>query len=287
MLTLFAFFAITSQVMIVDADGANPRTVVSLEGRWEAPNWSPDGSYLLLNSGGSLYRLPLADPKPVRVDTGEVNRINNDHGITPDGRTYIISAGPIYTVPAGGGAPRRVTEKTPSYWHGVSPDGRTLVYCAPRGEGSARNFDIYAIGIEGGEERRLTVHPGYDDGPDYSADGQWIWFNSDRAGSWDLWRMPAAGAGPDDGRAERMTADEYEDWFPHPSPDGRWVVFLSYEKGVEGHPADKQVLLRRMDLKTGKVEVIQRLLGGQGTINVNSWAPDSKRFAFVRYVVTE
>jgi Tol biopolymer transport system component len=169
----------------------------------------------------------------------------------------------------------------------VSPDGRTLVYCAPRGEGSARNFDIYAIDIEGGEERRLTMHPGYDDGPDYSADGQWIWFNSDRAGSWDLWRMPAGGAGPDDERAERMTADEYEDWFPHPSPDGRWVVFLSYEKGVEGHPADKQVLLRRMDLKTGKVEVIQRLLGGQGTINVNSWAPDSKRFAFVRYVVTE
>lgn len=286
MLLLFALFAITSEVVVVDADGANARVVATLEGRWEAPNWSPGGDYLLLNSAGGLYRLPLRDPRPARVDTGGVNRINNDHGITPDGKTYIISAGPIYTLPAAGGAPRRITANTPSYWHGISPDGRTLVYCAPRDTGGARNFDIYAIRIEGGEERRLTVHPGYDDGPDYSADGQWIWFNSDRSGSWDLWRMPAAGAGPNDERAERMTFDEWEDWFPHPSPDGRWVVFLSYGKGTQGHPADRPVLLRRMDLRSGEVAVIQRLFGGQGTINVNSWSPDSRQFAFVRYVVS-
>lgn len=283
MLSILAFFAISSQVVVADADGANARVVATLEGRWEAPNWSPDGTYLLLNSGGSLYRLPLADPRPVRVDTGEVNRINNDHGITPGGETYIISAGPIYTLPATGGTPRRITEKTPSYWHGISPDGRTLVYCAPRETGGARNFDIYSIPIEGGEEQRLTTHPGYDDGPDYSPDGRWIWFNSDRSGSWDLWRMPASGAGPNDERAERMTRDEWEDWFPHPSPDGRWIVFLSFEKGTQGHPADKNVLLRRMDTATGEIRVIQRLFGGQGTINVNSWSPDSKRFAFVRY----
>lgn len=287
MLPLLAFFAITSQVVVADADGGNAQVVASLEGRWEAPNWSPDGAYLLLNSGGSLYRLPLADPRPVRVDTGEVKRINNDHGITPDGKTFIISAGPIYTLPAEGGTPRRITEKTPSYWHGISPDGRTLVYCAPREVEGARNFDIYAVPIEGGEERRLTTHPGYDDGPDYTPDGRWIWFNSDRAGTWDLWRIPAAGAGPHDEHAERMTSDEWEDWFPHPSPDGRWIVFLSFEKGTQGHPADKNVILRRLDVKTGEIRVIQRLFGGQGTINVNSWAPDSKRFAFVRYVVTE
>jgi TolB protein len=84
-----------------------------------------------------------------------------------------------------------------------------------------------------------------------------------------------------------MTSDEWEDWFPHPSPDGRWIVFLSFEKGTQGHPADKNVLLRRMDAKTGEIRVIQRLLGGQGTINVNSWSPDSKRFAFVRYVIVD
>jgi TolB protein len=287
MLPLFAFLAITSQIVVVDADGANPQVIATLEGRWEAPNWAPGGEYLLLNSGGSLYRLPFADPRPVRVETGEVTRINNDHGITPDGKTYILSAGPIYTVPAAGGVPRRVTPNTPSYWHGISPDARTLVYCAPRTIEGVRNFDIYAISIDGGEEQRLTTHPGYDDGPDYSADGQWIWFNSDRAGTWDLWRMPAAGAGPNDERAERITSDAWQDWFPHPSPDGRWVVFLSYEPGTEGHPADRNVLLRRLDLNTGEIRVIQRLLGGQGTINVNSWSPDSKRFAFVRYAVSE
>lgn len=286
MLALLAFFAITSQIVIVDADGANPQILATLEGRWEAPNWAPAGDALYVNSGGSLFRLPLAAPRPVRIETGAVTRINNDHGVTPDGKTLIISAGPIYTLPAAGGVPRRITEKTPSYWHGISPDGRTLVYCAPREPEGVRNFDLYSIPIEGGEERRLTTHPGYDDGPDFSPDGRWIWFNSDRSGSWDLWRIPASGAGPNDERAERITSDDWEDWFPHPSPDGRWIVFLSFEKGTQGHPADKNVILRRLDAKTGEIRVIQRLFGGQGTINVNSWSPDSGRFAFVRYIVT-
>jgi Tol biopolymer transport system component len=159
-----------------------------------------------------------------------------------------------------------------------------LVYCAER----EKNFDIYAISVEGGEEKRLTVHPGYDDGPDYSPDGQWIYFNSDRSGSWDIWRIPATGAGEGDAHAQRVTSDEWEDWFPHPSPDGKWLVFLSYEKGTRGHPANRNVLLRRMPLPGRSVagdniEVIARLFGGQGTINVNSWSPDGQYLAFVSY----
>jgi hypothetical protein len=38
-----------------------------------------------------------------------------------------------------------------------------------------------------------------------------------------------------------------------------------------------------MPSKGGEAKVISSLFGGQGTINVNSWAPDSKRFAFVSY----
>ncbi|MBL8212495.1 MAG: TolB family protein [Bryobacterales bacterium] len=268
-----------SRITIVDANGKNGNVIYTAPRIFEAPNWSPDGKYLLLNSGGKLWRLPVTGGEPEQVNTGAVDRINNDHGISPDGKQYVISAGPMYILPETGGDPRRLTEKTPSYYHGWSPDGRTLAFCANRGG----NFDLYAISTEGGEERRLTAHAGYDDGPDYSPDGKWIYFNSDRSGSWDIWRIPADGAGADDKLAERITSDDYEDWFPHPSPDGKWMVFLSFPKGTKGHPPNLDVLLRRMPMKGGKIEVIQKLFGGQGTMNVNSWSPDSKRFAFVSY----
>ena len=87
----------------------------------------------------------------------------------------------------------------------------------------------------------------------------------------------------DGSRQEQVTFDEYNDWFAHPSPDGKWLVFLSYQKDVDGHPANKQVMIRMMPLKGGDIKVLCKLFGGQGTINVPSWSPDSKHFAFVSY----
>lgn len=272
-----------SEIVVIDRDGRNERVVHRSARRFEAPNWSPDGSYLLLNAEGRLWRLPLAGGEPAPVDTGSVTGVNNDHGISPDGRWFAISAGHIYVMPASGGQPRQVTALRPSYYHGWSPDGKTLAYCATRGG----NIDLYAIPAAGGEEVRLTTSPGYDDGPDYSPDGRWIYFNSDRSGSWDIWRIPASGAGPNDAFAERITSDEYEDWFPHPSPDGTQLVFLSYEKGTKGHPPNRDVVIRGMPMAGGPVRVTTRLFGGQGTLNVNSWSPDSRRFAYVRYARPE
>jgi Tol biopolymer transport system component len=270
-----------SVVTIMNADGSGRKVVLSTSRHIEAPNWSRDGSYLLVNSDGKLWKLPVSGGELELVPTGGVDKINNDHGVSPDGSRFAISAGPIYLVPSAGGTPRRVTDKTPSYFHGWSPDGRTLAYCAQR----EKNFDLYAIDVTGGEERRLTTHSGYDDGPDYSPDGKWIYFNSDRSGSWDLWRIPAEGAGADDAQAERVTDDDLEDWFPHPSPDGRQIVFLSFKKGTKGHPANQEVVLRTLPMPGvgARPKELVALFGGQGTINVNSWSPDGRQFAFVSY----
>ncbi len=173
---------VRSHISILDLNGKE-KVLYSADKLFEAPNWSPDGSYLLLSSGGKLWKLAVAGGEPAIIDSGSVDRVNNDHGISPDGKLFAISAGQIYLLPSSGGVPRQVTNATPSYYHGWSPDGRTLAYCAKRGE----NFDLYAVSVDGGEERRLTTHPGYDDGPDYSPDGKWIYFNSDRSGSWDIW----------------------------------------------------------------------------------------------------
>jgi Tol biopolymer transport system component len=277
---------VRTQIVLVEI-GRIHEIILDEPRHFEAPNWSPDGSYLLVNSEGRLWKVsPTVDWDPKPVDTGQITGINNDHGISPDGKWFAISAGHIYLLPSSGGEARQVTSATPSYYHGWSPDGSTLVYCAQRGG----TFDIYAISRDGGPERRLTTHAGYDDGPDYSHDGRWIYFNSDRSGSWDIWRMPAQGAGPNDAQAEQITSDEYEDWFPHPSPDGKWLVFLSYQKGTKGHPANQNMIVRRMALaadKPGKIEVDAKVFGGQGTLNVNSWARDSKRYALARYVLIQ
>lgn len=256
------------------------RAVYTTRDHIEAPNWSRDGEYFLFNGGGRIYRLPVKGGTPEALDLGFANRCNNDHGLSPDGSRLAISdqsAGGkslIYTLQAGGGTPVLVTKTGPSYWHGWSPDGTTLAFCGERnGE-----FDIYTIPASGGQERRLTTAPGLDDGPDYSPDGRYIWFNSERTGTMQIWRMKADGTDQ-----KQMTSDEYNNWFPHPSPDGKSVVFLTYAKDVHGHPENKDVMLRVMPAEGGEIHLLAKLFGGQGTINVPSWSPNSAMVAFVSY----
>jgi Tol biopolymer transport system component len=246
----------------------------------EAPNWSRDGKTLVFNGGGRLYRLPVGGGAPVEIPTGGATRNNNDHGLSPDGRWIALSdqtsgKSRVHVVPFEGGEPRAVTPNTPSYWHGWSPDGATLAFVGER-DG---NFDIYAIPVAGGEEKRLTTDPAPDDGPDYAPDGT-IFINSARSGRMQIWKMK-----PDGGDQTRVTHDDaYADWFPHPSPDGKSLIFLSFAGDVAGHPPDKDVVLRLMPLDgSAAPKVAARLFGGQGTINVPSWSPDSRQVAFVSY----
>ena len=271
--------ALESRLEVMTLATGAREVVYSARAHFEAPNWSRDGRSLLFNQAGRIYVLPLDSRTPALLDTGSATRCNNDHGLSPDGRWLAVSHSPlsdslIFVLPAAGGAPRQVTARGPSYWHGWSPDGKRLAYCARRdGE-----YDVYTIPVEGGEETRLTTTPGLDDGPDYAPDGR-IWFNSVRTGVMKVWRMEAGGKD----QVQMTRNEEWADWFPHPSPDGKWVVFLSYDKSVEGHPANKDVALRVMPLAGGEPRIVARLFGGQGTINVPSWSPDSTRFAFVSY----
>ena len=279
---------VTSKVTVYDIATKTSKVIATLDGNYQAPAWSPDGKYLLMNTPSKLWKVDVATGVPTAVNTGDVKGINNDHGISHDGKTLAVSAGNIYLLPSEGGAPHAITSNMPSYFHSFSPDGKWVAFCAERNN----NFDIYRIPVTGGTEERLTSDIGYDDGSEYSPDDKWIYFNSDRSGSWDIWRMPSDGAGPNDTKAEQITNDSLEDWFPHFSPDGKWMVFISFEKGVPNHPANKNVVLRMMPAPSTKPgakpsnfhpQTIVKLFGGQGTMNVNSWSPDSKKFAYVSY----
>jgi len=257
--------------------------------RFEATNWSRDGSYLIFNRNGHLDKLPVAGGEPQIIDTGFADKVNNDHGISPDSTQLAISDNSqetksadgtaahdslVYLLPIAGGTPHRMTQTGPSYWHGWSPDGKTLAFVGQRNG----DFDIYTIPATGGEETRLTTAKGLDDGPEYSPDAKYIYFNSERTGHMQIWRMRPDGRGQ-----EQVFADDYNNWFPHISPDGKWMVFLTYEKDVTGHPENKDVMLRLMSLDDKKITVLAKLFGGQGTMNVPSWSPDSKAVGFVSY----
>lgn len=271
---------VESTLETVDIRTGERRIVRRALEHFEAPNWTPDGKALIYNGGGRIWRIPAEGGAPELIPTGDV-RCNNDHVLSADGRWLAISGSigrdpsKIYIVPVTGGTPRLVTEKGPSYLHGWSPDMKKLVYCAQRdGE-----YDIYEIPAEGGAEKRLTDARGLDDGPEYSPDGRLIYFNSDRTGLMRIWGMNA------DGSAQRMISQgpESADWFAHFSPDGKWIAYLSYDRSVQGHPPNKDVVIRLAEANGANPRVLVTLFGGQGTMNVPNWSPDSTRFAFVSY----
>jgi Tol biopolymer transport system component len=191
----------------------------------------------------------------------------------------------VYLARADGSGTKLMTPASPSYFHGWSPDGKWLAVVGQRNG----KFELFRVPAAGGDEQRLTSAGGYDDGPEYSPDGRWIYFNSNRNGGWDIWRMPADGAGPGDAKAERVTSDEWEDWFPHISPNGKWMLVFAFPHGTPNHNGKMDgVVLRLMPvpgktIKPAKLTVLVKFFGGQGTINVNSWSPDSKKFAYVVY----
>ncbi len=271
-----------SRLEVLDVDSGRRQVLLRTADDIEAPNWTPDGATLIYNSRGRLFHFPLATRQPVPLDTGFADHCNNDHVLSFDGKTLGIShqakgsKSTVYTLPVTGGTPAQITENSPSYLHGFSPGGKFLIYTGQRNG----DFDIYRLPVTGGAETRLTTAKGLDDGSEYSPDGKYIYFNSARTGTMQIWRMLADGSGQ-----EQLTHGEFNDWFPHVSPDGKRIVFISFSKEVpaEQHPYYQHVYLRDMPTTGGEPKVVAYLYGGQGTINVPSWSPDSRRVAFVSH----
>lgn len=274
---------VISLLETIDIQTLNRQVISEFNELIEAPNWSARENVLIYNSKGNLYKIDLVGGEPVQVNTGNLTRLNNDHGISPDQKWIAVSntdpnvGSRIYVLPYEGGTPQLVTENGPSYWHGWSKDSKTVAYVAGRGGNS---YNIYTSKRTGGKEKMLTDTDCLDDGPDYSSSGKKIYFNSCRTGTMQIWQM-----NPDGSDQEQVTFDNYQNWFPHPSPDGKWILFITYSDEVApgSHPPNKNVMLRMMPAEGGDIQVIAHLYGGQGTINVPSWSPDSKKVAFVSY----
>ncbi|MEJ2594418.1 MAG: SMP-30/gluconolactonase/LRE family protein [bacterium] len=276
---------IGSRLEIMDIETGLREVLFTSAHSIQAPNWTPDGKSLIYNSKGHLFRFDLATHEIKPVNTGFAIQNNNDHVLSFDGSLLGISHhleeengnSTIYYLPSSGDSmPVRVTKpgRGASYLHGWSPDNKTMIFTGERNG----QYDIYTVDVETGAETQLTDQPVLDDGSEYSPDGKYIFFNSARSGKMQIWRMDADGK-----NQEQLTFDEYNDWFPHVSPDRKWIVFLSFPKDINpgDHPFYQHCLLRIMPYQGGAPKVIAYIYGGQGTINVPSWSPDSRKIAFI------
>jgi TolB protein len=279
--------AVGSRLEIMNVFDGVRRVIREAPGRFEAPNWMHDGKKLLFNEGGYLYTISIDGGIPEKFNTDFAKNINNDHGIAFDGKKIAISStlqnangtgggSAVYVLPIEGGVPKLITPKTPSYFHGWTADSKEVLYVAQR---DTPVYNIYKSPINGGKEVQLTFFKsGHVDGPEASADGKYIYYNGNQSGTMQIWRMKPDGSGQ-----EQLTFDEYNNWFPHISPDGKWIAFISFppEINPDSHPSYKRVMLRLMPVTGGAPKVIAYMYGGQGSINVTSWSPDSKQIAFV------
>ncbi|MFC9769952.1 MULTISPECIES: TolB family protein [unclassified Pseudarthrobacter] len=280
-----------SEVWIASVTGEAELLYSSDDVLFEAPNWTLDGTALVLNGNGKLWTLDVAGGHPVEVPLTGVPDLNNDHVLAPDGTSIFLSAndGHIYRASLAGGAATRITEEdgTFHFLHGVSPDGRELAYVSIEAGDFTQPGRLMTIASDGGATASVDVGPGHCDGPEYSPDGKWLYLNTESfstaPGHAQLARVQSDGTG-----FEQLLSSDSVDWFPHLSPDGRLATYIRFPRGTEGHPADLPVAV--VLVSTGDWTSPLHtwpLLGGQGTLNVNSWSPDSARIAFVAYPLTD
>jgi Tol biopolymer transport system component len=277
-----------SHLEVMEVATGHRRILHSEPGSIQAPNWTPDNKLIYNSAAGLMYTYDLASGKIAELNTGPRRQNNNDHVLSFDGKMLALSnyAGEprrstAFILPVtGSDAPVQITspEVGHTYLHGWSPDGKKLVFTGGR-KGETGDFrNLWSVDIETKVETAITPPGTLDDGPEYTPDGKYIYFNSVRTGTMQIWRMRPDGSDP-----EQITFDEYNDWFPHISPDGKWIVYIAFPKDMNpwSHPFCRQCYIRLMPASGGVPKTIGYLYGGQGSMNVPGWSPDSKRIAFV------
>ena len=279
---------IGSHLEIMDITTGHRKILYSAPNSLQAPNWTSDNRYLIFNSltakENLLYKYDLQNKEITKLNTGFANQNNNDHVLSYDGKMLAISnhvgekrTSTIFMLPVtGSDSPTKITSELNghSFLHSWSPDNKKLLFTGQRNN----EWNIVSVDIDSKKETILTEDATLDDGPEYSPDGKYIYFNSVRSGTMQLWRMK-----PDGSEEEQVTFDEYNNWFPHFSPDGKWILYVAFPKDIDptSHPFYKKIYLRLMPAAGGVAKTIGYVYGGQGTINVPSWSPDSKKIAFV------
>lgn len=274
-----------SSIEFLDVAKGEVTLLLSSNTRMSAPTWFPDGKTLLCNAHGRMHQFSMTDRMLKLVDTECLSETHCDYGLSPDGsqlaltNSYSCENARIYIRDMQTGEIRIIVNRSPAWFHGWSPDGRQLIYTCFRNGAWA----IAQTRSDGTKPEQILLRSDafssrWLDGPEFSPDGRYIWFSSDRTGTMQIWRREL-----ETGINEQMTDGEDASFFPHPSPDGAHVCFLK-KKGVEGHwRQDGLAELWLLSLDGSAPRHLHTVYGGLGTLNLPSWSPTGEGFAYARY----
>ena len=302
----------TVQTISINDQFRRAMVVRSVNAYVQSPNWAPDGKSIYVHEGGHIQKIPYLDPPaggtPQVIETGKLVGCSGNFGLSPDGKLLAVSCAEakgalhdVYVLPAAGGgaphaahgwpgkdtqglrgagtaqrnAPRKVTNgATSSYFHAWAPDSRSIAFT----RGSAGKADIFTVPVEGGTEVPLT-NDTINDGPDYSPDGKFIYFDSWRSGGLQIWRMHPDGSAP-----EQITDDDNLNSSPHVAPDGKTVAFLSEPSRptTQDSPDIGVTFLKVISAADGLIRTVASFQGNRGSFSMYGWG-DATHLAFVSY----
>jgi Tol biopolymer transport system component len=211
-------------------------------------------AYEHVNRDVNLWRWTVGSTEPAAVPGWPGW---DDHpALAPDGQQIAFASNrtghnEIWIDFVHGGRPQRLTHHdgplviSPRW----SPNGTKIAFSSE----VAGNRDIYVIGADGAASRRLTFEPSQEEQPNWSRDGRWIYFRSDRDGVGQIWKAP-----PEGGPAVKVTAGEASS--VRESADGRTLYFTRgpHTPGIWSVPSNggREVLLAH-DVRDGHWDVAE------------------------------
>ena len=219
----------------------------------------PVRASLLVATCGLVAALSAAPAPTARIDVTVHEGTSMSVAVSPDGRTLAIDMqGSIWTLPAAGGAAKRITDlfndaRQPSW----SPDGKWIAFFGYRDGG----YDLWAVSPDGSNQHKLTWGPYDDREPIWSHDGTRIAFSSDRenplGSDYNIWVLEVA-----NGELRQLTKDPSDDYMPSWSPDDSEIAFASTREDGRGVWA--------VNVASGAE---RKVLTGGGRVDAPSWGP--------------
>jgi Tol biopolymer transport system component len=197
---------------------AAPRSIM-------APRLTPDGKTLIFGAAGFLWRQPMEGGQAERISSGQVSE--DMPSLSPDGKRLaflqiqgdFVASVKVYELKT-----RQMQTIVSGMYYGEpswSSDGRTLIL--PE-YGYERH--VMSVSLADGKKKQLTEFDKWSPFPHFSADGQWLYYTSDKSGKGEFYRRPLQ----KNGQEERLTHLSRCVSDGLVSSNGRWLVFRRNEE---------------------------------------------------------
>jgi TolB protein len=216
----------TYQLIVSDADGFNPRTIVSSRKPVMSPSWGPNGNQLAYVS----YETGRPVVYVQDLSSGSKRAISNPNNSTtspawsPDGRSIAMSVSNrgnynIYVADANGGGMHQVTQSRGINTEPQWANNSTIVFTSDRGG----QPQLYQTSVNGGGENRMSFNGNYNAGA--SIAGNTVAMVRQNGNNSNITLMNAAS------KEEHTISSGSQDDSPAIAPNGTMVLYATDDGG--------------------------------------------------------